>query len=256
MEIAPNVHSIGHPGGSWWKGGWARGFLLDLPGDLTLIDTLFEPDARLVLEQVHRLGRSITDLKRIVLTHAHRAHLGGLATLKRMSKAPVYAHSWEVDITEGRREAQRVPLLPKRPFHLKTYFPWQLGLALGKGEHSPCPVYETLTDGDSAGPLQVIDAPGHTPGHLAFYYEDEGVLFAGDAIATWPNLMAGWPALNLDRAEAYRSLRKFTKLSPRIVGVGHGEPIRTRAPETIHELVEEEAAKLDRKAWGPPASSE
>jgi glyoxylase-like metal-dependent hydrolase (beta-lactamase superfamily II) len=253
-EIAPNVHSIGHVGGSWLKGGWARGFLLDLPGELTLIDTLFERNARLVREQLDRLGRSPRDLKRIVLTHAHRAHLGGLAVMRELSSAPVYAHPREVDIVEGSRKARRVPLLPQRPFHFRTYFPWQLGLALGRGKHDACGVSGTLKHGDSLGPLEVIEAPGHTPGHVAFYYEDAGILFAGDAIATWPELSPGWPAFNLDRAQAYRSLLGFRAWTPRIVAVGHGDPIRTGATEAVHRLAEEEAGRLDRRAWARGAA--
>lgn len=44
-------------------------------------------------------------LKHILLTHAHRSHLGRLAELKRMSGATVYAHEWEADIIAGERKA-------------------------------------------------------------------------------------------------------------------------------------------------------
>ena len=44
-------------------------------------------------------------LKHILLTHAHRSHLGGLSELKRMSGATVYAHEWEADIIAGERKA-------------------------------------------------------------------------------------------------------------------------------------------------------
>jgi len=66
-------------------------FLIEEGGELALVDTLFESDARLVLEAIRGLGRSVTDLKRIAITHAHRSHLGGLAALKRASGATVFA---------------------------------------------------------------------------------------------------------------------------------------------------------------------
>ena len=63
-------------------------FLIDAGGELTLVDTLFEGDARLVLEAIDALGRAPSDLKRIAITHAHRSHLGGLAELKRRTTRP------------------------------------------------------------------------------------------------------------------------------------------------------------------------
>jgi glyoxylase-like metal-dependent hydrolase (beta-lactamase superfamily II) len=85
-ELAPGIHSLGHG-----KGGHVHAFLLDDGGELSLVDTLFESDARLVLEAIRALGRSPRDLKRIAITHGHRSHLGGLAALKRASGATVYA---------------------------------------------------------------------------------------------------------------------------------------------------------------------
>ena len=74
IELAPGVHSLGHG-----KGGRVHAFLVDTGGELSLVDTLFENDARLVLEAIRELGRTPRDLKRIAITHGHRSHLGGLA---------------------------------------------------------------------------------------------------------------------------------------------------------------------------------
>ena len=47
IELAPGVYSLGHK-----KGGHVHAFLIDDGGELTLVDTLFEGDARLVLEAI------------------------------------------------------------------------------------------------------------------------------------------------------------------------------------------------------------
>ena len=93
IELAPGVHALGHK-----AGGRVHAFLIDEGGELTLVDTLFEGDARLVLAAISALGRTPSDLKRIAITHAHRSHLGGLAALKRQTGATVHAHEWEADI--------------------------------------------------------------------------------------------------------------------------------------------------------------
>jgi glyoxylase-like metal-dependent hydrolase (beta-lactamase superfamily II) len=230
MEIAPGVHSMGGK-----KGGRVHAFLFLTGHELTLVDTLYETDARLVLAEIRRLGRSISDLKRIVLTHAHRSHLGGLAELKRLSGATILSHDWEADIVAGDREAQRVPMLPRRP--LRVYPTFQLPAAIGLGRHPPCPVDEVVKDGDEVGPLQVLHIPGHTPGHLAFYVPEHSLLVAGDSIATWPSFVAGWPSFTLDRKQHQESIRRLAQLEPKIVGVGHGDPITSNAQERVHSLV-------------------
>ena len=50
-ELAPGVYSLGHK-----KGGRVRAFLIDHAGELSLVDTLFENDARLVLDAIRGSG--------------------------------------------------------------------------------------------------------------------------------------------------------------------------------------------------------
>ncbi len=227
-ELAPGIHSLGHG-----KGGHVHAFLLEDGTDLSLVDTLFEGDARLVLDAVQKLGRSIRDLKRIAITHGHRSHLGGLATLKRESGATVFAHEWEADIVSGDRRAQPVTLLPKQSLRL---LPFQLGLFLGRPKHVPCPVDELLAEGDAFGPLRVYHAVGHSPGHLAFHWPERNFLIAGDAVATWPKLGAGWKGFNLNVKQHYASLGRLAALEPKILGVGHGDPITEDAAGKLHTV--------------------
>lgn len=229
-ELAPGVYSLGHG-----KGGHVHAFLLEAGGEILLVDTLFEVDARLVLDAVRQLGRSPADIKRIAITHAHRSHLGGLAALKRSTGATVYAHRWEADIVAGERRAQAVSIVPRQSIKL---LPFQLGLWLDRPRHTPCPVDELLDEGDALGPLQVMHSPGHSPGHLTFWWPERRFLIAGDGIATWPDLCAGWKVFNLNHVQHKASLTRLASLEPLTVGVGHGEPIVEDASERVHRLAE------------------
>jgi glyoxylase-like metal-dependent hydrolase (beta-lactamase superfamily II) len=188
-----------------------------------------------VLDAVRRIGRAPTDITRIGITHGHRSHLGGLATLKRATGATVYAHRWEADIVAGDRRAQAVTIWPHQSLRL---LPFQLGLWLDLPKHEPCPVDELLDEGDSLGPLQVLHAPGHSPGHLTFWWPERRFLIAGDGVATWPSLCAGWNAFNLNPVQHRATLARLASFEPRTVGVGHGEPITQDAADSVYRLAE------------------
>ena len=227
-ELAPGIHSLGHG-----KGGHVHAFLIEDGNELSLVDTLFEGDARLVLDAINRLGRNVSDLKRIALTHGHRSHLGGLAALAQASGAKVYAHEWEADIVAGDRRAQAVSIWPRQSLRL---IPFQLGLWLDRPKHVGCPVDELLGEGDAFGPLQVLYAPGHSPGHLAFWWPERRFLIAGDGVATWPELCPGWHSFNLNRPQHEKTLQRLAALDAVLVGVGHGDPITEGAQDKVHEL--------------------
>ena len=244
MQIAPGVYAMGYRAGrAAYSSAYSRAYLLDDGTGLTLIDTLADTDAHLILEQLKKLNRPVTDLKRILLTHAHRSHLMGLAYLKRLSGAAVCSHEWEAEIIEGRRRARPVALWPVGPLRV---YPFRLGLALG-AKHPPCHVDDKrLEDGDKVGPVRVIHAPGHTPGHLTFYWPERQALFTGDNIVTWPRVGASWPSFQLDQALFRSSLRRMKDSVHRmakhdppvaIIGVAHGEPITRGADEHLRTLV-------------------
>ena len=123
MEIAPGIYSM-----TQRKGAYVHAFLLDDGDGLTLVDTLYDSDAHRILAELARIGKSVSDIKRIVMTHCHRSHLGGLALLKEQSGAPVYCHEWEADLIAGQRKQQPVSWRPYTPVQV-----WPLQVALNLG---------------------------------------------------------------------------------------------------------------------------
>lgn len=232
MKLADGIHYVHQD-----MGGHVHAFLLDDGNGITLIDALYDTEPNIILDEIKAMGRQRSDLKNIIATHAHRSHIGGMANLKELSKARVYAHEWEIGIVEGQRKSTRVSIWPKPP--LKAYYT-QLGLALGVDGHKPCPVDQALKEADHVGPLTIVATPGHTPGCLSFYWPEKKALFVGDVVVTWPYVEAGWPGLTLDMKQNIASIGKLSDFGDiDIVGVGHGEPIAEGGIEVLKKLREQ-----------------
>jgi glyoxylase-like metal-dependent hydrolase (beta-lactamase superfamily II) len=216
------------------KGAYVHAFLLDDGAGLTLIDSLYDVDAHRILAELEAMGRTPQDIKHIIMTHAHRSHLGGLARLKELSGAPVYAHEWEADLIAGDRNQQAVSWLPHRPVRV---WPLQVALNLGIAKHPGVAVDQYVHDDDRIGPVRVLYCPGHSPGHLAFYWEERRLLIAGDAICTWPNLMLGWRGFTLNPKQHKASVYRLAELDSEILCVGHGEPLASGAAAQIRRAL-------------------
>ena len=235
MKLTNGIHYL-----SQEKGGHVHAFLLDNGLGITLIDALFDTDAKLILAEIAAMGHEPSYLKNIIATHAHRSHIGGIAELKRQSGARVYAHEWEIGIIEGQRKATRVSIWPKAPL---AAYKLQLGLALGVDGHDPCIVDQALKEGDQVGPLTILSTPGHTPGCLSFYWKEKKALFVGDVMVTWPRVEAGWAGLTMNMRENVRSVGKLSEMGDiEIVGVGHGEPIAQGGIEVLKRLREQKVS--------------
>ena len=235
IQLYPGVHAIGPSRRGWGQGGYSRAYLFEDGDDLTLVDTLWDEDARMILAYLASIGRRPQEITRIAMTHAHRSHLGGLATIKRLSGAPVYSHAAEAPIIAGEQPAAKIPLRPLAPWQL---VPFRVASQLGLQPHVGCPVdHPDLVEGSVLGGLKVLHLPGHTPGNLAFSWDDDKVLAVADTIMTWPEpLVAGWPNFNQDDDVFAESLERVLERNPKVVGTGHGDPIWENTARRISTL--------------------
>ena len=181
-----------------------------------LVDAGFrssEPKIRAALE-----GRSVAAH---ALTHAHPDHQGS-------SRALCLAYDVPFWCGEGDREVAESGDLV-RLFSNPAGLAARLSSRMGGPGHL---VEQTLSDGDHVGDFVVLETPGHTPGHLAFWRPHDRLLVLGDValamnpftmlrgLRTPPRLATPDPERNL------ASLRKLAVLGPEIVCFGHGPVLR------------------------------
>ena len=211
--------------------GLVNAFLVQEDDGLTLIDTAISGSAKPILAAADDLGAPIV---RIALTHAHGDHIGSLDALAaKLPKA-------EVLIT-----ARDALLLAKD----KTLQPGESGKLRGGFPGAKTKPTRTIADGEQIGSLDVIAAPGHTPGHVAFMDRRDGTLYCGDAFSTLfgvytcarANPLFPLPYLaTWDRELALESAIGLRTHEPTALAPGHG-PVNIDALEQMDDAIAKSA---------------
>lgn len=218
MKIIENVFVV--------PGVTASSYLLLEPQGLTVIDTGLPYSEKRILQYVAWLGRSARDIQRILITHADLDHCGSLAALQKASGARTYAGKVEAEAMARGHSS--------RPVHRSVNSALQRFAISMMGRFmkaTPFQVDEILEDGQvlpAFGGLQVVETPGHSPGHLAYFAPSAGILFCGDSMRSdgTSGLRPSRSRNDWDHAAARRSARKLAALSPRILCPGHGPAVR------------------------------
>jgi glyoxylase-like metal-dependent hydrolase (beta-lactamase superfamily II) len=154
------------------------------------------------------------------LTHAHPDHQGSSHELCEALGVPFWVSERDADAAENPDLIrQRQPGNPLAQFYVRIF--------AGSGH----PVDRKLHAGDEVAGFKVLDAPGHSAGHIAFWRESDGVMVVGDVLANM-NLLTGLPglheppsALTPNPEENRRSAKKLARLEPKLVLFGHGSPL-------------------------------
>ena len=172
-----------------------------------------------------------------VLTHAHADHQGCSDLLCAEFEIPLVCHPNEVFRTETGLVTKDYPNSQHWLAKLQQKY-WA-----GQGHK----VEKTIIENDMIGNFRVIETPGHSPGHISLFREQDGVLIIGDA-ATNMNLLTTVSGLHLppnmfttDKQRNIRSLRKLAKLNPAIICFGHG-PVMRNTNRKFEKFVAEYSA--------------
>ena len=220
MQLAPSLHRLGN--------GLVNSYLLEESGQITIIDAGVSGYWKDLPTELAAMGRTVEDVRAIVLTHGHSDHIGFAERMRRERGTPVRVHELDAALARGEVPNPSKGLGPTKIRPLLEFLLYT-GLRGGLRNH---PIKEVATFGDGAtldlpGSPRVILVPGHTPGSAALHVPSHDALFVGDAFAT-KAVTTGEEGprvapFTADADEAVRSLARIEGLEARWVLPGHGQ---------------------------------
>ena len=235
MELAQGLHRIGND--------IVAAYLVVEEDGITLIDAGLPGQWKDLRSELAALGRSVGDLRGVVLTHGDSDHIGFAERLRRDQGVPVFIGTADSARARG-LESAKTSWGPMRLGATARF----MGYALAKSGLKR-PEYLTavreVADGDVLdlpGQPRIIAMPGHSPGSIAIHVPSVDAVFVGDALTT-RHVLTGrkgpQPApFTDDPAQALASLEHLRPTGARWVLPGHGTPWGSGVDAAISAVVQ------------------
>jgi glyoxylase-like metal-dependent hydrolase (beta-lactamase superfamily II) len=233
VQLGPSLHRLG---GSTL----VNSYLVADSTGVTIIDAGLPGYWKGLPGELARMGRSIDDVRGVVLTHGDTDHVGFAERLRQERGVPVYVHA--DDAARARGEVKK-PSTGWGQVKIGALlgFLWYAGR---QGGLRVRPLQEVVPVDDGAtldlpGSPRIVHIPGHTPGSAAIHVPAVDALFVGDALTT-RNVLTGESGpriapFTLDPDGSRASWAKLDGIDARWLLVGHGDPWDRGVAEALRE---------------------
>ncbi len=214
----------------------ARVTVLVENGEVLLVDAGLYGSSGTILRGLEALGMFPEQIGRVVITHAHPDHSGGLGRLVAGREVSVAVHRLEADIIAGTAP----PPSPLQNGLIGKVTQPVVSRLMG----SSVPVDDRLEDGDVipfGTEVRVVHLPGHTEGSIALHLPDKGTIIVGDALQYKFARRLSPPASGVTQRpkEAMRSVEKLLGLDFDTICFSHFPPLRNQPGEALRRLIQQ-----------------
>jgi glyoxylase-like metal-dependent hydrolase (beta-lactamase superfamily II) len=221
MQLAPSLHRVG-------RDSIVNSYLVEEGGEVTIVDAGVSGLWNGLAAELRAMGRSLDDVRAIVLTHGHTDHIGFAERARRERGWPVSVHELDAALARGEVGNPASGGGPVKPGPIVSFLWWTLRHGGLRTTH----LGDVSTYGDGAtldvpGSPRVVLVPGHTPGSAALHFAGQRAILVGDAMATYAvTTGAHGPRIapfSADAEQARASLARLEGLDARLVLPGHGD---------------------------------
>ena len=243
MEIARGLYRIGSD--------VVNSYLIVDGDDVTVIDAGLSGYWRLLIAELAAVGKSLNNVRALILTHGDTDHIGFAAQLYRQTGIAAYVHAADAERARLKVKKPAFGWGPVRARPLAGFLWYSArhgGLRIKPAEH-----LQTVAGGevlDVPGTPRIIHTPGHTPGSVSIHVPSVDAVFLGDAMTT-RNVLTGVkgprPApFTLEPHQAVESLDQIKDVDASWVLPGHGPAWDGGVAEAVR-LVREAATEAKQQ---------
>ena len=184
MEIAPGIRRLGT--------GIVNVYLIEETGSITIVDAGLPGYWGDLVKELAAIGRTIEDVRAVVLTHAHTDHIGFAERIRRGRDVPIRIHDADAALARGEVKQQnegggKIRLGPVISFLVSSYARWPMMTSLPSGSttratRSP----HGWSRGSSVMVVPAVRSRSTTASQSAVYTHSAIARGDGGATAAWP----------------------------------------------------------------------
>ncbi|MEZ4972964.1 MAG: MBL fold metallo-hydrolase [Cyclobacteriaceae bacterium] len=215
--------------------------LIESGSEVILVDCGYSGSLDSIEAQLKWHSLTVKDLTTVIITHDDIDHVGGLFELQRVNpKLKVATSAIEAPFVEGKlksmRLAQAEQAMDKIP---REMIDWALAFQRELRAIKRVPVDRCLHEGQFDDSVQVVNTPGHTPGHISLYIPSSRTMIAGDAVVLEDGeLNIANPQFTMDLGQAIESARKLADFVIDELHCYHGGVLTIDVNKKIIELID------------------
>jgi glyoxylase-like metal-dependent hydrolase (beta-lactamase superfamily II) len=204
--------------------GNVKAFLIISEKGLILVDTGLPNSEKKIIAYINSIGKSVSDIKYILLTHSHMDHFGSAYALQKMSNAHIGINEKGIPYIDGSK-GLLIPVSNSKSFKNKLFvrvLPLISKLMKPKYIKADMKLKEGAFPKEMGVDAKIIETPGHTKDSISIYLRDSKTVIVGDLLKGTDKRLESPPFFE-DYVSLINSINKIKELKPDLICVSHGK---------------------------------